>query len=250
MAAYSQWKKTTAGMLGLAMNTRLGAIAVDVIHSRASFDDIGVLQGQSYRLSYSNVWRQHRLTSALAPIVTVPETISRLMTPSLCKIVSIAIATITILTLTMRIATTTAILKMSYRLTSINPLPLTAKITAHFISAAFWTSYWGNSDKTSQYSLGYSNTFRSISWNISLQRSYNEWGDEDDSLYVGLSIPFGRNAQNDQPAFSSLNLSANTNFGGNNGFTSTASGNSSNNRWNYSLSTTANQTAVEKTPIP
>lgn len=37
------------------MNTRLGAIAVDVTHSRASLDDIGVLQGQSYRLSYSNV---------------------------------------------------------------------------------------------------------------------------------------------------------------------------------------------------
>lgn len=44
-----------AGMLGLAMNTRLGAIAVDVIHSRASLEDIGALQGQSYRVSYSNV---------------------------------------------------------------------------------------------------------------------------------------------------------------------------------------------------
>ena len=230
-----------AGMLGLAMNTRLGAIAVDVIHSRASLDDIGVLQGQSYRLSYSNVLEATQTNFSFS---------------------AYRYSTKDYLSLNDAISLQNSIDNYSddhdtnpndaYRnnyshsknelQANINqPITLNGEDYGAFYLSGTWTSYWGNSDKTSQYSLGYSNTFRSISWNVSLQRSYNEWGDEDDSLYVGLSIPFGSNAQNDQPAFSSLNLSANSDFGGNNGFTSTASGNNSNNRWNYSLSTTANQ---------
>lgn len=235
-----------AGMLGLAMNTRLGAIAVDVIHSRASFDDIGVLQGQSYRLSYSNVLEATQTNFSFS---------------------AYRYSTRDYLSLNDAISLQNSIDSYSddhdtnpndaYRnnyshsknelQANINqPITLNGEDYGAFYLSGTWTSYWGNSDKTSQYSLGYSNTFRSISWSISLQRSYNEWGDEDDSLYVGLSIPFGSNAQNDQPTFSSLNLSANSNFGGNNGFTSTASGNSSNNRWNYSLSTTANQDSQEE----
>ncbi len=42
-------------MVGLAINTPFGAVALDVVHSRTSLDDVGVLQGQSYRFTYSNV---------------------------------------------------------------------------------------------------------------------------------------------------------------------------------------------------
>lgn len=136
MVAYSQWKKNTAGMLGLAMNTRLGAIAVDVTHSRASLDDIGVLQGQSYRLSYSNVTEATQTNFSFS---------------------AYRYSTKDYLSLNDAISLQNSIdsysddhdtnpndayrsnyshSKMSFRLTSINPLPLTAKITAHFISAA------------------------------------------------------------------------------------------------------------------
>ncbi|WP_411697164.1 outer membrane usher protein [Citrobacter freundii] len=230
-----------AGMLGLAMNTRLGAIAVDVIHSRASLEDIGALQGQSYRVSYSNVLDATQTNFSFSAY--------RYSTKdylSLNDVISLqnSIDSYSDDHDTNRndaYRNSYSHSKNELQANVNQPINLNGEDYGSFYLSGTWTSYWGSSDKTSQYSLGYSNTFRTISWNISLQRSYNEWGDEDDSLYVGLSIPFGSNAQNDQPAFSSLNLSANSDFSGNNGFTSTASGNSSNNKWNYSLSTTANQ---------
>ncbi len=44
-----------AGLLGLAMNTGIGAFAFDVTQSHASIDDLGTLSGQSYRLTYSKM---------------------------------------------------------------------------------------------------------------------------------------------------------------------------------------------------
>lgn len=44
-----------AGLLGLAMNTRIGAFALDVTGSYADIDGLDTLKGQSYRLTYSKM---------------------------------------------------------------------------------------------------------------------------------------------------------------------------------------------------
>ena len=44
-----------AGLLGVAMNTRIGAFALDVTHSQADIENLGSLSGQSYRLTYSKM---------------------------------------------------------------------------------------------------------------------------------------------------------------------------------------------------
>lgn len=44
-----------AGLLGLAMNTRIGAFAFDITQSHAEVDELGTLSGQSYRLTYSKM---------------------------------------------------------------------------------------------------------------------------------------------------------------------------------------------------
>jgi len=230
-----------AGMLGLAVNTSLGAFALDVVHSRTSIDEVGTLQGQSYRFTYSNVLEATQTNFSFNAFRYSTEDYLSLNDALSLKD---SLSTYSDEHDTSR----NNAYRNGYRHSknefqaNINqPLNFNGEDYGAFYLSGSWTSYWGDSDKTSQYSLGYSNTFRSISWNISLQRSYNEWGDEDDSLYLGLSIPFSSDTRDQQPVFSNLSMSANTNFSGSNGFTSTANGNSSNNKWNYSLSTSANQ---------
>lgn len=125
-----------AGMLGLAMNTRLGAIAVDVIHSRASLEDIGALQGQSYRISYSNVLDATQTNFSFSAY--------RYSTKdylSLNDVISLqnSIDSYSDDHDTNRndaYRNSYSHSKMSFRLTSINLLSSTERITAHSISAA------------------------------------------------------------------------------------------------------------------
>ena len=230
-----------AGMVGLAINTPFGAVALDVVHSRTSLDDVGVLQGQSYRFTYSNVLEATQTNFSFNAFRYSTEDYL-----SLNDAISLkdSLNNYTDEHNTSR----NDAYRHSYQHSknefqaNINqPLNFNGEDYGAFYLSGSWTSYWEGADSTSQYSLGYSNTFRSISWNISLQRNYNEWGDEDDSLYLGLSIPFGSGTRDQPPVFNTLNMNANTGFDGSNGFTSTASGNSKDSRWNYSLSTSANQ---------
>ncbi|STF43860.1 outer membrane usher protein [Escherichia coli] len=46
----------TAGLLGLGMNTPVGAFSVDVTHSNVSIPDDKTYQGQSYRISWNKLF--------------------------------------------------------------------------------------------------------------------------------------------------------------------------------------------------
>lgn len=230
-----------AGMLGLAINTQLGAIAFDVIHSRATIDGPGILQGQSYRLTYNNILEVTNTNFSLSAY--------RYSTQDYLSLNDAISLQDSIADYADEYNTSRDHAWQNEYLHSKNefqanvnqPVMIDNEDYGSFYLSGTWTSYWGSANKTSQYSLGYSNTFGSISWNISLQRSYNEWGDGDDSLYIGFNIPFGNDSKGQQPVFSNLSISANTDFSGSDGITSTASGSSQNNKWNYSLSTTGNQ---------
>ncbi len=64
-----------AGLLGVGINTSIGAFAVDVTHSRAEIPDDKTYQGQSYRVTWNKLSRipGHHLTSrrtAIPPRIT------------------------------------------------------------------------------------------------------------------------------------------------------------------------------------
>jgi len=61
-----------AVLLGVALNTRVGAVSVDVSHARAAIADASSVAGQSVRLSYSKLLRstQTSLTLAAYPFVS------------------------------------------------------------------------------------------------------------------------------------------------------------------------------------
>ena len=230
-----------AGMLGMALNTRLGAIAFDAIHSRASLDDVGDLQGESYRLTYSNVLDTTNTNFSLTAYrYSTKDYLSLNDTLSLQN--SIAnYADENDLSSDNAYRNNYLHSKNEFQVNVNQPLTVNNEDYGSFYLSGSWISYWGGTGNTSQYSIGYSNTFGSISWNVSLQRSYDEWGEENDSLYVGFNIPFGNGNDRQQPLFSNLSMGVNSDFSDSNGFTSTASGNSKDNKWNYSLSTMGNQ---------
>ncbi|MEJ0004876.1 MAG: fimbria/pilus outer membrane usher protein [Steroidobacteraceae bacterium] len=55
-----------AGLLGLAVNTEAGAVAIDVTEARAALSDTHSSSGQSLRISYSKLIRATQTNLALS----------------------------------------------------------------------------------------------------------------------------------------------------------------------------------------
>lgn len=104
-----------------------------------------------------------------------------------------------------------------------------------------WETYWNQNKKTSQFSLGYNNSYRWANYSISLQREYNENGDQDNRLYVNLSIPLENIfTQGKRPGgFTNLNAGISTDFKGSSQMDMSAGGYSEDNRYNYSVNTSS-----------
>lgn len=100
-----------------------------------------------------------------------------------------------------------------------------------------WQDYWNQSDSTSNYSVGYNNSFRYGSYSLSVQRTYNDNGDKDDSVYLSLNIPFNTLFGRDSATagFSSLNIGMRSDLSGSNSINTTASGSTKDTRLSYSV---------------
>lgn len=100
-----------------------------------------------------------------------------------------------------------------------------------------WQDYWTESGSTSQYSVGYNNAFWLGSYSISLQRSYDEYGEKDDSIYLNLSIPLENLLGHKNPpgGFNTVNMSVNSDFKNNTAYNTSANGNTDDYRFSYSV---------------
>jgi outer membrane usher protein len=63
-----------------------------------------------------------------------------------------------------------------------------------FVSG-FAQNYWGQEKKDVQFQMGYTNTFRSLTYSASLNRVRNNAGQMDNQFQVSLSIPLGKTQQ-------------------------------------------------------
>lgn len=227
-----------SGLLGIAMNTGIGAFALDVTHSDADVDGLGRLTGQSYRLSWSKLLSD---------------------TNTSFNVAAYRFSTEDYLTLNDAASLSEDI---KYRDTSRNPdhtgedvynrfqrmknqvqvnvsQPITVGKDDYgslYVNGS-WQDYWTESSSTSQYSMGYNNSFWLGSYSISLQRSYDEYGAKDDSVYLSLNIPLENLlGHNKRPGgFTSINMSVNSDFKDSTTFNTSANGNSEDYRFNYSV---------------
>jgi len=227
-----------AGLLGLAMNTPFGALAFDVTQSYADIDGLDTLKGQSYRLTYSKMLETTNTSLNVAAYRFSTEDYLSLNDAASLR------DSIHHQEYGNRSYDSNAQLYDDYQRTknqvqvSLNqPLNVNGEDYGSFYISGTWQDYWNDSSSTSDYSVGYNNSFAYGSYSISVQRTYNESGEKDDSVYVNLSIPFSIFDKNSQQSrlFNNINMSLRSDFKGGSSFNSTASGNTKNSEVSYSV---------------
>ncbi|EML1553176.1 outer membrane usher protein [Enterobacter hormaechei] len=233
-----------SGLLGLAMNTRIGAFALDVTHSDADVDGIGKLKGQSYRLSWSKLLEDTNTSFNVAAY--------RFSTEDF---------------LTLNDAASLAE-DVKYRDTERNPGDTGEDVYNHFqrmknqvqlnvsqpvrvgeedygslYATGSWQDYWTESSSSSQFSVGYNNSFWLGSYSVSLQRTYDEYGEKNDSIYLSLTIPLENLlGHNKRPGgFSTVSANMNSDFKDSTSFNTSANGNTDDYRFSYSVNTSTSR---------
>lgn len=233
-----------SGLLGLAMNTSLGAFALDVTYSDADVDGVGKLTGQSYRLSWSKLLTDTNTSFNVAAYRFSTEDYLTLNdAASLAEDVKYRD--------TARnpdhdgedVYSRFQRMKNQVQINVSQPLNIDKTDYGSLYLTGSWQDYWTESGSTSQYSMGYNNSFWLGSYSISLQRSYDEFGEKDDSIFLSLNIPLENLlGQKQRPGgFSSINMNANSDFKNSSAFSTSANGNTEDYRFSYSVNASTSQ---------
>ncbi|WP_236328530.1 outer membrane usher protein [Enterobacter quasihormaechei] len=228
-----------AGLLGLAMNTSIGAFAFDVTQSHADIDGLGTLKGQSYRLTYSKMLETTNTSFNVAAY--------RFSTEDYLSLNDAASLQDGIHNEEYgnRTYDSNAELYADYQRTknqvqiSLNqPLSRNGEDYGSLYINGTWQDYWNNTSSTSDYSLGYNNSFAYGSYSVSVQRTYDDSGEKDDSVYLNVSVPFSvfSKESSQTGGFNNINMSLRSDLKGGTSFNSTASGSTKNNDLSYSVS--------------
>ncbi len=228
-----------AGLLGLAMNTSIGAFAFDVTQSHADIDGLGTLKGQSYRLTYSKMLETTNTSFNVAAY--------RFSTEDYLSLNDAASLQDGIHNEEYgnRTYDSNAELYADYQRTknqvqiSLNqPLNRNGEDYGSLYVSGTWQDYWNNTSSTSDYSLGYNNSFAYGSYSVSVQRTYDDSGEKDDSVYLNVSVPFSvfSKESSQTGGFNNINMSLRSDLKGGTSFNSTASGSTQNNDLSYSVS--------------
>ena len=189
----------TAGLLGIAINTQLGAIAADVTAARASITDAYSSSGQSLRLSYSKLIRDTQTNIALSTY--------RYSSRGYYSFADAQTAR--------QVAAGSAIPDTVDRARSQWQVNINQTLRGrwgNFYLTASVRDYWNSRRTTTQFQGGYTNRIRfagtGLSYGISVARQNDaETGKPDNRVQVRFSVPLGHSAQS--PAVS-INVSQDT----------------------------------------
>lgn len=227
-----------SGLLGIAMNTGIGAFALDVTHSDADVDGLGTLTGQSYRLSWSKLIEDTSTSFNVAAYRFSTEDYLTLNdAASLAEDVKYRDRARNPNHTGEDVYNSFQRMRNQVQVNISQPLTSGQEDYGSLFVTGSWQDYWTESDSTSQYSVGYNNAFWLGSYSISLQRSYDEYGEKDDNIYLNLNIPlenlFGHS--NHPAGFNSVNMSVNSDFKNNTAYNTSANGNTDDYRFSYSV---------------
>lgn len=107
---------------------------------------------------------------------------------------------------------------------------------ALYLTGSTYT-YWGTDEKQNEYQIGYSNSYKRLSYSLSFSQSKNSFGEDDRRIYVSLSLPLGDDISS---AYVSQSLNYNKN-GGYSGYTSISGSLGEQRRYSYSVSASKQQ---------
>lgn len=195
-----------AGMLGGAFNTAFGALALDLTYAQTKIPDYGSYSGSSWRFSYSKDIDATDTNLTLAAYRYSTE-----------NYFGVSDAAVYINSADARSGGKLQRVRNQLQVSINQPLGGDDRLWGSLYLSGSVRDYWDDQNgKDIQYQMGYSNSYKSISYNISLQRYYNPTraDSSDDQLYISLSIPLGGSgSRTDKPLFDYLSTSYSRNSG-------------------------------------
>lgn len=223
-----------AGLLGVGLNTPFGAVALDVTHSRTEIPDDKTYQGQSYRLTWNKLLESTSTSFNIAAYRY--STQNYLGLKDALQLIDDAKYKDEDQRNTMR---NYSRMKNQVTLSVSQPLQYGEKDYGSFYLSSSWTDYWASGASRSDYNLGYGKGFSWGSMSVNLQRTWDEDGRKDDSLYINFSIPLANLLGGDSrhSGFTMLSTQMRTDFNGGHSLSMNSSGNSEDNTLNYSVNT-------------
>ncbi|MRE94101.1 outer membrane usher protein [Enterobacter bugandensis] len=232
-----------AGILGLAMNTSIGAFAADVTQSHADIEGLDTLSGQSYRLTFSKMIEATNTSLNVAAYRFSTEDYLSLNDAAQLQ------DSIKRQKYSNRSYDTNEKLYADYQRTknqvqlSLNqPLNSGENNYGSLFVSGTWEDYWNATGSTSNYNIGYNNSFTYGSYSLSFQRTYDQYGTKDDSVYLSLSIPFNVFSHDGSRSggFSNVNMGLRSDLKGGTSFNTSAGGNTQDNKVSYSVNAASN----------
>ncbi|ECH9257987.1 outer membrane usher protein [Salmonella enterica subsp. enterica] len=232
-----------AGILGLAMNTSIGAFALDATQSHADIEGLDTLSGQSYRLTFSKMIEATNTSFNIAAYRFSTEDYLSLNDAAQLQ------DSIKRQNYSSRSYNSNEDLYADYQRTknqvqiSLNqPLNSGDNNYGSLYVSGTWQDYWNASGSTSNYNIGYNNSFTYGSYSLSLQRTYDQYGKKDDSVYLSLSIPLNLFSHENASSggFSNINMGLRSDLKGGTSFNTSAGGNTQDNKISYSVSAASN----------
>lgn len=221
-----------AGMLGVGLNTPFGALAFDVTHSRTEIPDDETRQGQSYRVTWNKLVEATNTSFNIAAYRYSTQDYLGL-NDALELIDDAKFAPQD----ERRTMNNFSRLKNQVTISINQPLQDGDIDYGSFYVSSSWNDYWASDESQSNYSVGYGKGFSWGSMSLTLQRTWDEDGDKDDSLYISVNIPIANlfGGERRSSGFNTLTTQMRTDFDGSNQLNMSSSGNTEDNSVSYSV---------------
>ncbi|MGL5389758.1 MAG: fimbria/pilus outer membrane usher protein [Serratia sp. (in: enterobacteria)] len=204
--------------LGAAVGTPIGALAFDVIQARTHLDNStdangkpqssSSLSGQSYQVSYSKLISETNSNLSLAAYRFSTDGYMDFMTAMQTRD---AVA---------QGYSPDSISRAKNRLTVTAEQGLPENWGLLYISASL-QNYWNKDGSEKQYQMGYNNRYKSLSYGLSINRSFSSLGTAQTNYLLSFSLPLGSNDQVHTPQ---LRMDLSHNSSGHYGQQATVSG--------------------------
>ncbi|EOU45712.1 outer membrane usher protein [Escherichia sp. KTE114] len=219
-------------LLGVGVNTSMGAFSFDVTQSKAIVENDNTYTGQSYRISWNKLFTPTNTSLNLAAY--------RYSTSDYLGLNDA-------LTLqdnakyldkgddsTME---TYSRLRNQFTVSLNQPLKVGEEDYGSFYLNGSWMDYWGGRGSRSNYGMGYSKGHSWGSWSVSVQRTWDENNRKDDSMYLSITLPIETllGGKRRESGFRYIDSRVSSDFNGNH--TMNISSNGSNENYSYSLNT-------------
>lgn len=205
-----------AALLGGAVNTRLGAVALDVTEARAQIPGYATQSGQSARLSYSKIFTDtgtslsvaaYRYSTSgyfslldaaqarddarrgidpfnyVAPVVST----SAVGDAAAANLLNAPLASISAGS---TFISSTGLQRPRSTFSVSTSQTLGAGAGSLYANTSV-TDYWNKSGNDTQFQVGYNNAFHHVSYSISAARTHDQLGNNDTQFLLNFSIPLG-----------------------------------------------------------